>query len=538
MEMTNHVKGLNSKKVTNFMGGASYRVDPITTLKIVTASSIFGEPQYYRKGAFKDGVYKIDSNIETGSIIDLKFNGKKTSAIMEAVIDEALDYDFKQVLTWAATLRQDYYMRLNPQIILVRAAIHKKRATFNKNNPNFFRNISKQIIRRGDEPASQLTYYLFIKGSKNGIPTILKKVWKDKIESLSKKELNKYKHTHIGIIDTVRICHANNEQLNDLLNNKQSISTKEKTWQNLRSEKSNWKHIVKEIKLPHMAMLNNLNGVFKEVRDSDTCNKLLNDLKAGVTNGKLFPYRYYQAYNVLKSNLWLQNKTQILDALEDCMDISLKNLPRLKGKTVCLSDNSGSAWGQFSSSYGTNKIAVINNLSSVITASTSDSGEVVKFGDTIKRYPISSRNGVLYQAERISEATYGDVGGRTENGIWLFFKEAIAKKIHYDNIFIYSDQQAGTGGLYGINPSEYEDFSLGTIGAYIDLIKLVSTYRNQVNSNLNVFSIQTAGYDNVVLPQYLYRTSILTGWTGKESLFANKMIEIWDETTKNSISLN
>ena len=34
----------------NFMGGISYRINPLDTLKMVTASSIFGEPQYYRDG--------------------------------------------------------------------------------------------------------------------------------------------------------------------------------------------------------------------------------------------------------------------------------------------------------------------------------------------------------------------------------------------------------------------------------------------------------------------------------------------------------
>jgi hypothetical protein len=36
--------------VKNFMGGTSYSLSPLNTLKIVAASSIFGEPQYYRDG--------------------------------------------------------------------------------------------------------------------------------------------------------------------------------------------------------------------------------------------------------------------------------------------------------------------------------------------------------------------------------------------------------------------------------------------------------------------------------------------------------
>ena len=53
------------KPVENFMGGTSYEYNPLDTLRMVTASSIFGEPQYYRDGEFKkagikDGKYCVD----------------------------------------------------------------------------------------------------------------------------------------------------------------------------------------------------------------------------------------------------------------------------------------------------------------------------------------------------------------------------------------------------------------------------------------------------------------------------------------------
>ena len=38
-----------------------------------------------------------------------------------------------------------------------------------------------------------------------------------------------------------------------------------------------------------------------------------------------------------------------------------------------------------------------------------------------------------------------------------------------------------------------------------------------------------AGYDNKVLPTMCYRTALLTGWTGKEVLFAKEYIDQWDE---------
>jgi hypothetical protein len=198
---------------------------------------------------------------------------------------------------------------------------------------------------------------------------------------------------------------------------------------------------------------------------------------------------------------------------------------------MCLSDNSGSAWGSFNSEYGSVTIANIDNLSSVITAACSDEGCVGKFGDRIITHPVSKRQGVLSQAEKISSGQCGDVGGGTEGGIWEFFYNAIEKKEHWDNIFIYSDQQAGHGGLYGTGSqtSMYTRAGYNCRGNYINVYKLIKEYRKKVNPKVNVFSVQTAGYTNAVIPEMAYRTAIMYGWTGKEAVFAEEYIRQWDE---------
>ena len=230
------------------------------------------------------------------------------------------------------------------------------------------------------------------------------------------------------------------------------------------------------------------------------------------------------------------HKPIIIDALEECMDIALDNYPKLKGKTMCLSDNSGSAWGAFNSEYGSVTVANIDNLSSVITAACSDEGYVGKFGDRLAVSPVSKRCGILNQAEAISKYGSGDVGGSTEGGIWEFFYNAIEKKEHWDNIFIYSDQQAGHGGLYGTSSQKSKYSGLGyscNTGYYggdmINVFKLIQDYRKKVNPKVNVFSVQTAGYDNVLVPEYAYRTNIMYGWTGNEAVFAKVMIDQWNE---------
>jgi hypothetical protein len=201
---------------------------------------------------------------------------------------------------------------------------------------------------------------------------------------------------------------------------------------------------------------------------------------------------------------------------------------------MALSDNSGSAWGAVTSEYGTATVAEIDNLSAVIAGKCSDEGYVGKFGDKLKIYSVSKRNGVLTQATTVNETRGLDVGHSTEGGIWKFFREAINNKTWYDNIFIFSDMQAGTGGLYGT----YEDKRayMGTkfgLSSHINVYQLILEYRRTVNPKVNVFCVQTAGYDNVLIPQMSYRCAMLTGWTGKEIQFAAEYIKQWDEIEAN-----
>lgn len=522
------------KKVENFMGGYSYELSPMETLKMIATSSIFGEPQYYRDGEFTektilDGIYIVNELFERYSILSSEFDTKKTSEIMEKAIDDALDYDFGEVLSFAAELRKDYLMRLNPQVIMVRAAMHPKKDEFVKNNPGVFDKINQIVMNRADEPISQLTYFLYKNKSHKNLPNLLKRSWAKKISGLTPYAFNKYKNAGLGMKDIICICHPKSPVIDEFMKTgKVEVEEEDLTWETLKSQGKTWKEVLDTIKLNHMALLRNLRGIFSEIEDTEICNKLLQELKDGVKGGKQFPFRYWSALKAIKNEEKVFHKPQIIDALEDCIDLALDNMPKLKGKTMCLSDNSGSAWGTLTSEYGSVKIAEIDNLSSIITAKNSEEGYIGKFGDKLITTAVSKRNGVLIQAENITNEKYNDVGGATENGIWLFFDKAIKNKEHWDNIFVYSDMQAGHGGLYGTNPDDYKEFACRH-GRYIDVAKLVNTYRSKVNPKVNVFMVQTAGYNNVLVPEYGYRTNILYGWTGKELLFADAMNKFWDE---------
>ena len=282
-----------------------------------------------------------------------------------------------------------------------------------------------------------------------------------------------------------------------------------------------------------MALLRNLRGIFSEISDRSAAAEILEKLKAGVLKGKQFPFRYYSAYKAIQSAAAdIHNSAMVSDALEECLDTAVANMPKLSGKVACLSDNSGSSWGTMNSEYGLVHVAEIANLSSLITALQSDEGYVGVFGDNLSLKAVSKRNGLLSQLEETSNRGRAQ-GGGTENGIWLFWDQAIKNKVHYDTVFIYSDMQAGHGGLYGVDSKQYKDFihkgSGGYRSSYIDVLALVEKYRKTVNPKVNVFSVQVAGYDNTVLPENLYRGAILAGWTGKEPIYAKAIIDTWDQ---------
>lgn len=106
----------------NFMGGISYSVNPLLELRMVAASSIFGESSYYKDS----GVKKVSSmsKDKVNELKDKKVLNTTTESFIKAC-DSALDYDFKGTLELAKELRKEYLMRLNPALIAVRAAMHK-----------------------------------------------------------------------------------------------------------------------------------------------------------------------------------------------------------------------------------------------------------------------------------------------------------------------------------------------------------------------------------------------------------------------------
>jgi len=180
-------------------------------------------------------------------------------------------------------------------------------------------------------------------------------------------------------------------------------------------------------------------------------------------------------------------------------------------------------------------VAEIANLTAAITAQNSEEGYVGVFGDKLRTLAVRKRESVFDMVDRLNKIGKG-IGQSTENGVWLFFDKAISAREHWDSVFIYSDMQAGHGGLYGDNPKAYKDYQYaggrGSYRHYIDVAKLIAEYRRQVNANVMVYLVQVAGYTDTIVPEYYDKTFILGGWSEGILSFAAKMTELYKERSE------
>ena len=620
----------------NFMGGKSFKLNPLQTLRIVSTSMICGETMYYRanRNASLHSSKKLTSKSQLTdyTLFPELYSGDETRSeeYFAQIIDRAFDYDYGGTLEFIGQLRNDYYMRLNSHVLVVSAIRHPSRGKFNLEHPKQM----KEAIRSACLiPTDWTTQFQLLKASNASIPTIWKKTIAGMLENMTAYHASKYIHgsksgnstgtlsytrnmrraSHrqvkgrngklyypkreslpesvlslsqftdetpssflreyrnsrrnsclissgipqpasdkmslANLVDLVRITHPKSTPVIDELvhTGKVMVNDDAQTWEKLRSANKTWFEITEQIRMPHMALLRNLRNIANEFEKVLADEMILSEVKekymtratelakllvSGVKHGKQFPFRYYSAYKMIH---WADAKTitgRFVEALEDCVLESLDTIPAMKGRVDCLTDNSGSSRCGIVSEYGTTNIYEIANLSSILTAYRStEGGSVWIFGNRLEEYPVSHEKPILKQLDEINEIG-NNIGQGTETGVWLFWDMVIRTHKKLDTVFIYSDMQAGHGGLYA---SFDQHVQLSQRGAqlsetgHIDVLCLVKAYRESVYSKVNVFSVQVAGYDNSIMPDILYRGAILSGWTGKEAKLAYEMTRVWDE---------
>ncbi len=491
----------------NYMGGPSYDLSPFTKLYVMSVSAFFGENGYY-EDVRKQKMSKAEEYLSGifGSFgLDSLVSGKNRAEAMCQAIEDSLAYDTELTLRFLGWLRTKALMRATPAVgLAVASRSDKVRGT------GLLSACSDSVLSRLDDVTNCLAYYLDSYGKP--LPMSLRKALAKRISNATEYELAKYagKNKSVSLEDAISLLHPHSDAIDKFCKGELS-QTKEgmETWEGIISkEGSNKKTWEKAIGvMGHMALLRNLRNFEKHGVPTEL---YLDKLVKGVKTGKQLPFRYYSAY---------QNVTngKIKDALEECIDISIANLPKLGGKSLILVDNSGSAVMTRVSSFSSVSVSTVGNLMGVLTGMISESGTIGVFGDKIEYFPVYKNSGRTALATLHVVNTLGEtVGEATENGIWLALGDAIKGKIFYDRILIYSDMQAGHGGLYGIGnkyPMFPREINHSFVERYIDVPKLVEKYREKVNPDCKLYSIQIGGYSDNIFPELYPNTCIIGGWS-------------------------
>jgi hypothetical protein len=179
----------------------------------------------------------------------------------------------------------------------------------------------------------------------------------------------------------------------------------------------------------YMALLRNLRN-FDQAGISDHAVKHVKGVLANadaVAKSRQFPYRFWSAYKNVPSLTWAST-------LEDALDLSVSNVPKLSGRTLVLTDTSGSMTRPVS---GRSNIThyEIAALFAAAVARKADRLELISFASGSERIPFRKTQSTLRTIEKVA-SRIGRVGHGTNLG------HAIRKNYNgHDRVVVFSDMQ-------------------------------------------------------------------------------------------------
>lgn len=186
-----------------------------------------------------------------------------------------------------------------------------------------------------------------------------------------------------------------------------------------------------------MALLRNL----RNFDDAGVPDEVAGDVIARLTDpgqvarSRQFPFRFLSAYQAVPSLRWSY-------PLERALNLSLANVPALKGRTLVLVDRSGSMFDGVSAKSGLNR-ADTAALFGAALAVRSEHADLVEFGTSSRPVPFRGADSVLKVTGRFT----GMGGTNTADAVRLHYRDGF-----HSRVVIITDEQAW-GGYYGAEPT-------------------------------------------------------------------------------------
>ena len=455
------------------------------------------------------------------------------SSFMEDTYYESKDKRVSRIAKLVEQLAKDDPLFIAKLAIITRREFHMRSAFHvligelvkNHNGDSL---VSNTIFEGVERPDDLLEIASYINGGKRPWPKQIQKGIHKAIHKFDGYQLAKYRGDNkaYSLVDLFNLVRPKPETQKEAeawaklidgeLKNKDTWESRLSSETGRADKGKTWKELIASEKMGYMAILRNLRNI-AETADAETIKKVADIITNPelVKRSKQLPFRFLSAYVALgekkkgDSSLTFEKDVDSIEvlqkAVEKALEVSIQNLPDLGGRTVILTDNSGSMRGDdggksLVSAYSKRTTADIANLFATLYWSRCDNTIVATFGDRLLQ-PKMDRSKSLFENFDIVEYAGTHVGPGTETGIFTMFEKINTEKLPVDRVIIFSDCQLGTGCTwYDTGARRSADFN-----------KLFQTFRKN-NPEAMVYSVDLRGYGNTVFSDGVVEIS---GWSDK-----------------------
>lgn len=431
-----------------------------------------------------DAKSKLVSQVLCSFFNEAKFYGDNSDEMQEA-IKAVIKTDPRFVSNLAAFARREFNMRSVAHVLTAYLAHEPE-------GKPFARDTVKRVSVRGDDVTEIMAFYLATFGKP--VPNALKKGVADVLEGFDEYALAKYKGEGkaVKMRDLLCLCRPTPKDVEQSALWKRCLENTLETpltWETELSAHGNnaetWEGLIDSGKVGYMALLRNLRNIIKA--NPANIEKVYQRIENpdAVRKSRQLPFRFLSAYKAVSGIAG----SRALDALENAVEASTANMPRLSGTTVIAVDVSGSMCGKVSEKSDMT-CGEIGLLLGLIANKICDNSIFFTFNTEIKRIPVSHRSGIL---ETVTRA-------RCDGGtnMYLPFQAMLSNGIKAERCIILSDNECNSGGGY-------------YCGRPVQA--LADEYRHNTGNNIWVHAIDLQGYGT----QQFHgpRTNMVAGWSEK-----------------------
>jgi 60 kDa SS-A/Ro ribonucleoprotein len=434
---TSRSKVALKKPITNLAGGVGYAQSSKLEFVSILLTS-FVQDQFYRS--------------ENGTIVRVKELLKNVDPLFAAKA--------------AVFARNEFGMRSISHIVAGELAKIVKGEAWTK---AFF----DRVCRRADDPVEILAYYLATYGKP--IPNSLKKGLGAALSRQNHYQLAKYRRDGqpFKLVDAVNMLRPKGtEALKALMTGTLKPAD---TWetkltqvgQQAEDDESKaelkaqaWSELIRDGKLGYLALIRNLRNILKGA-DALLVNEVCNQLRDAdaIRKSLVFPFQIHTAYEIV-DQLDGTTSRRVMSALDDAIDLSCGNIPKLDGDSVVFLDVSGSMAG---------KVDKIASIFAAVICKSWDA-DLIRFDDSAKYLNYNRKDSTMTLSRSFS---YSGGGTNMPSAIAAMNKQ-------YARILILSDMQTWIGG---------------------NTNSMLSGYQRQYGVKPFVYSFDLAGHGTMAFPE-------------------------------------